>query len=280
MSPGKDADYILGAGADEQERLRAQGDAVGPITERLLQQAGIGRGMRVLDLGCGAGDVSILLARLVGPDGEVVGVDREAAMLDKARDRISGLGLTQVSFLESDFRRLGSQLEKFDAAVGRLVLMYQADPVEAVKAAASQVRPGGVVLFQEYDSTVPPTSLLPLPLHEQVRHWIWETLRRSGTDAQMGFQLYAVFVAAGLPAPEVRAEAIVQTPATRYPGVALVRVLLPRMVEYGIATQAEVDVDTLEQRLIAERTTANATYIGQLVFGAWARLPTRASATR
>lgn len=271
MSP--DADYILGTGAAEQERLRAQGDAVGPITERLLIQAGIRTGMRVLDVGCGAGDVAILLGRLVGQTGEVIGVDREASMLSKARDRASELGLAQLSFLEADFRQLSSEYGRFDAAVGRLVLMYQADPVEAVKAVASHVLPGGIIVFQEYDSTIPPTSLVRLALHEQVRHWTWETLRRSGTDAQIGFKLYSIFVEAGLSATEVRAEAIVQTPATRYPTVALVRVLLPRMVAYGIASEAEVDVDTLEQRLIAERVAANTAYIGQVVFGAWARRP-------
>lgn len=273
MSPDRDADYILGTGAAEQDRLRAQGDAIAPITERLLLQAGVGRGMRVLDLGCGAGDVSILLARMVGSAGVVIGVDRDAAMLSKARDRAEQLGLTQVSFAEADFRTMGSQHGTFDAAVGRLVLMYQADPVEAVKAASSHVRPGGIILFQEYDSTVPPTSLVALPLHVQVRHWIWETLRRSGTDAQIGFKLYSVFVEAGLPAPEIRAEAVVQTPTTRYPTVPLVRVLLPRMVAYGIASEVEVDVDTLEQRLIAERQNANTAYLGQMVFGAWARRP-------
>lgn len=271
MSRNRDAEYILGTGAAEHERLRAQGDAVGPMTERLLLQAGIATGMRVLDLGCGAGDVAILLARIVGPGGAVVGVDREAAQLSKARERAAELGLTQVSFVESDFRKLGSEHGLFDAAVGRLVLMYQADPVAAVKAAASHVRSGGIIVFQEYDSTVPPTSLVPLPLHLKARQWIWETLRRSGVDAQIGFKLHSIFVEAGLAAPQIRAEAIVQTPDTRYPAVPLVRALLPRMVEYGIANEAEVDVDTLEARMIAERTSANATYVGQLFFGAWAR---------
>lgn len=272
MGPEKDAEYILGSAAAEQERLRAQGDAVGPMTERLLLQAGVGKGMRVLDLGCGAGDVAILLARLVGPDGAVVGVDREAPMVERACERARELGLSQVSFVEGDFRRLGPGHGSFDAAVGRLVLMYQVDPVEAVRAVASRVRPGGVIVFQEYDSTVPPTSLVPLPLQEQMRGWIWETLRHSGAEVHMGFKLHTVLVEAGLEAPQVRAEAIVQTPDTSYPSVALVRILLPRMISYGVvADEAEVDVDTLEERLLAERRTANSTYVGMLVFGAWAR---------
>lgn len=268
-----DAKYVLGSSDEEQERLRAQGDAVGPMTERMLVQAGIGPGMKVLDVGCGSGDVSFLAARLVGAEGEVLGIDREPRMVEAARERARQSDLAGIGFVEGDFRELGTKHGLFDAAIGRLVLMYQADPVDAVRRLSRSVRPGGVIFFQEYDSTVPPASLAPLPLHERVRGWIWGTLERSGADVQMGFKLYSVFTAAGLSTIEVRAEAIVQTPATRYPAVPLVRVLLPRMIEYGIATEGEVDVETLERRLIEERERAGTSYVGQLVFGAWARRP-------
>jgi ubiquinone/menaquinone biosynthesis C-methylase UbiE len=178
----RDADYVLGVSAQEQERLRAQGDAVGPMTLRLITQAGVGQGQRVLDVGCGTGDVSLLAARLVGAGGEVVGIDREAQMVEAARKRANDLGLANVRFVQGDFRELGAAEGAFDAAVGRLVLMYQADAVEAVRRLTRTVRPGGLVLFQEYDSTLPPTSLVPMPLHVKVRSWIWRTLERSGAD--------------------------------------------------------------------------------------------------
>ena len=272
QEPG-DAEYVLGASEQEQERLRAQGDAVGPMTERLLVQAGIGPGMKVLDVGCGSGDVSLLASRLVGAEGRVVGIDREPRMVAAERDRSRTSDLSGVSFIEGDFRELGTEHGLFDAAIGRLVLMYQADPVDAVRRLAQSVRPGGVICFQEYDSTVAPASLVPLPLHELVRSWIWGTLERSGADAQIGFKLYSVLTEAGLSVPEVRAEAIVQTPSTRYPTVPLIRVLLPRMIEYEIATEADVDVETLERRLVEERQKAGTSYIGQVVFGAWAHRP-------
>jgi len=270
---GGDAEYVLGVSEQERQRLRAQGDAVGPMTERFLVQAGIGSGMRVLDVGCGTGDVSILAARLVGAEGEVLGIDREPRMVATARDRAAADEIPGLSFVEGDFREVGSKHGVFDAVVGRLVLMYQADPVDAVRRVAECVRPGGVIFFQEYDSTVPATSLAPLPLHERVRSWIWSTLERSGADIHLGFKLYSVLTKAGLSGPEVRAEAIVQTPSTRYPTVPLVRVLLPRMIEYGIATADDVDVETLEERLVEERRKVGTAYLGQVVFGAWARRP-------
>jgi ubiquinone/menaquinone biosynthesis C-methylase UbiE len=268
-----DADYVLGVSAAEQERLRAQGDAVGPMTLRLLTQAGIGPGMRVLDVGCGAGDVSLLAARLVGASGEVVGVDREPQMVEAACRRAHDLALANVRFVEGDFREVGAAEGVFDAAVGRLVLMYQADAADAVQRLTRAVRPGGFVLFQEYDSTLPPTSLVPMPLHVKVRSWIWRTLERSGADIHMGLKLFHALRAAGLTRIEMRAEAIVATPQTRYPTVPLVRVLLPKMVAYGIASEQEVDIETLEARLAAERDAADTVYVGGVVFGGWGFVP-------
>jgi hypothetical protein len=71
----------------------------------------------------------------------------------------------------------------------------------------------------------------------------------------------------------VRAEAIVQTPTAHHHTGAIVRAMLPRIVRQGVATEEEVDVDTLDRRLATEREQAGATYVGELVFGAWARKP-------
>ena len=266
-----DADYILGASDSEQERLQAQGDAIAPMTERIFRQAGVGPGMRVLDVGCGVGDVSLLVADLVGPEGAVVGVDREAASIETARKRAAERGLANVRFAEGDFRELGSDLGVFDAAVGRLVLMYQADPVAAVRALAERLHPGGTVVFQEYDSTIPTTNIAPLPLRERVGRWIWGALESAGADVQMGMHLWPVFTEAGLVEVEVRAEGIVQTPDTRYPSAHLVGTLLPKIVEYGLATEDEVGIDTLQDRLDDEIRSAGATSVQVMVFGAWGR---------
>jgi 2-polyprenyl-3-methyl-5-hydroxy-6-metoxy-1,4-benzoquinol methylase len=72
---GSGPDYALGRSAAETRRLIAQHQIYGPITRRFLTAAGVSAGMRVLDLGSGAGDVALLLADLVGPQGRVVGVD-------------------------------------------------------------------------------------------------------------------------------------------------------------------------------------------------------------
>jgi ubiquinone/menaquinone biosynthesis C-methylase UbiE len=92
--------YVLGHSPAEMRRLKNQGNMLRPITERLLRNAGIAAGMRVLDLGCGAGDVSMLAAELVGPEGSIVGIDRSQEVLNVAKERAREVGLRQISFVQ------------------------------------------------------------------------------------------------------------------------------------------------------------------------------------
>jgi ubiquinone/menaquinone biosynthesis C-methylase UbiE len=242
------------------------------MTERLLVDAGIAPGMRVIDVGCGRGDVSLLVARLVGEQGEVLGVDRDPRALVLARERVRELGLANVAFTEGDFGALGAEHGSFDAAVGRRVLMYQADPVLALRGLLRVLRPGALVVFQEADATMVPASRVPLPLNARANRWMWQTVEREGGNLHMGFDLAPALEQAGLVALHVRAEAIVQTPRSRHPVGMIIRAMLPRIVEHGVATEAEIDVDTLDQRLAEECEASNATYIGDMAFGAWARV--------
>lgn len=237
-----------------------------------MVDAGIGAGMRVLDVGCGRGDVSLLVARLVGEQGQVVGLDRDADALAMARERGREDGAAEVRFVEADLG-VPVELTGFDAVVGRRVLMYLPDPVATLRALARALRPGGRVVFQEHDTTMVPASRVALPLHERVHRWMWQTVEREGGNIHMGFDLAGVFERAGLVVEMVRAEAIVQTPKLHHGVASIVRAMLPRIERAGVATAEECDVDTLDERLIAERTQANATYIGDMVFCAWARKP-------
>jgi protein-L-isoaspartate O-methyltransferase len=88
--------YSLGNSDAEHERLIWQSSRLAPLTERLLREAGIGPGQRVLDLGSGVGDVAMLVARLVGPSGEVVGVERNTHSIARARARVAEASLTSA----------------------------------------------------------------------------------------------------------------------------------------------------------------------------------------
>ena len=89
--PGHTAGYVLGHSERELERLGAQARLVDPITRGFFRDAGIALGMRVLDVGSGAGDTAFLAASMVGEKGEIVGVDRSADALAAARSRARGV---------------------------------------------------------------------------------------------------------------------------------------------------------------------------------------------
>jgi protein-L-isoaspartate O-methyltransferase len=94
--------YLLGDTEAEHERLVRQASVLEPLTERVFLDAGIGPGSRVLEIGSGAGDVAMLAAKVVGSSGAVVGVEREATTIAKARARVAAAGLSNVSFVHGD----------------------------------------------------------------------------------------------------------------------------------------------------------------------------------
>lgn len=142
--------YVLGHSNREFERLSAQARIIDPITRTMLNQAGVAPGMRVLDVGSGAGDVAFLAAELVGAMGEIVGVDRAAPAVAAARRRAAERPLHNVSFRVGDPSELSFE-RPFDAVVGRYVLQFQPDPAAMLRNLAVHLRPGGVIVFHELD---------------------------------------------------------------------------------------------------------------------------------
>src|SRR6267143_1586508 len=114
-------DYPLGNTDAEHERLTRQAALLAPCTERFFREAGIGSGQRVLDIGSGVGDVAMLAARLVGPSGEVVGIERDPRSVARARERVADARLSHVTFIECDASQVQCA-QPFDAVVGRFIL--------------------------------------------------------------------------------------------------------------------------------------------------------------
>ena len=271
---GDNSRYALGHSDRELERLSAQARLVDPITRQLLLEAGIGLGMRVLDVGSGAGDVAFLLAELVGESGEVVGVDRARGALAVARARADEDSRRNVSFLEGDPTRMAFE-RGFDAVVGRYVLQFQPDPVAALRALARHLQPGGIVAFHELDWDGV-RSFPPSPTFDRCCGWIVETLRMLGAETRMGIKLHSTFVAAGLPAPSMRLGAVVGGGANSADCLELVtdlvETLLPDMERLGVATAADIGVDTLSERITHEVISSDSVIVGRSEIGAWSRV--------
>jgi ubiquinone/menaquinone biosynthesis C-methylase UbiE len=268
--------YLFGDSEEESQRLRKQARLFNPSTHRLLQDAGVGAGMHVLDVGSGLGGVALLVAELVGPGGAVVGIDTNPSSLDIARDRARAAGLGHVSFRVGDIARLEFE-EEFDAVVGRCILFFLRDPAAVLRRIAGRVRPGGLIAFQEPgNATLQPVAVPPSPLLDQLWEWIMQTYRHADLDLSMGLHLFRLFAEAGLSAPEMHLDAAVGG-GPQWAGydymASLIRTLLPRIVQFGIATPEEVGVDTLAERLRAEVVGQQGVVTTWSFITAWARKP-------
>jgi SAM-dependent methyltransferase len=113
-----------------------------PISEEALRCHPPAPGSRVLDIGCGLGDTTLRLAELVGPSGEVVGIDAGDRFVEHARAEAEKLGSANVEYLVGDVQVAGLG-EGFDYAFSRFGTMFFAGPVAALRNIRSSLAPGG-----------------------------------------------------------------------------------------------------------------------------------------
>jgi ubiquinone/menaquinone biosynthesis C-methylase UbiE len=272
-------EYALGRTAGEYDRLIEQAQVMRPLTERMLHSAGVRPGMHVLDVGCGVGDVSFLVSEIVGGQGSVVGVDVDRVALKVAEGRRAASGIGNVEFRAGSIACIEFDRE-FDAAVGRFVLMFIDDPAAILRRLRGALRPGGIVAFQEWVGDVHGVSSATQPLLSWMLGLLAETFVRSGAHLHMGLDLYTGMLEAGFePHPTPIAEIGLHTAdpvagARRW--ALFARSMLPKIVEYGLATEAEVGVETLERRLRDEcRSAGGLIPLTWLMVGQWANKPER-----
>ncbi len=271
--------YPFESSEDERRRLIAQAELFAPLTRRLLRKAGITAAMRVLDIGSGVGDVAFSAARLVGSRGSVIGVDRNAAHVAFADERAKEEDLTNVRFMVGDYREI-ELAPAVDAIVGRLVLMYATDPLEALQRVLRNLRTGGVIALQEsivdYDGHVliEPSDCLAAKAAE----WFRAGFKHAGVQPRMGLRLFGLMRAAGLsPSPDIDMHLPIQHgpdgPLFRTLA-AVVRAQLPAIVASGAATEQEIAIETLEQRLIEDSPAGGVVgYFNLGHVGVWAKKP-------
>jgi SAM-dependent methyltransferase len=270
---GPTSHYSLGSTDAEHERLIWQASRLAPLTERLFREAGIGPGQRVLDLGSGVGDVAMLVARLVGPSGEVMGVESDTRSIARARARVAEAGLRNVSFTESDASQIANH-RPFDAAVGRFILEFLPDPLAALRSVSRLVRPGGVLAFQE-PCYAPFLALSShLPLWSAGVSLIHETLVRSGAHTEIGLDLHRIFLEAGLPGPAMHMEMLLggDPDFTRWI-YNLLCSLRPQIQHQNLSLEPLGDFSTLPERLQAEVAASKTVVPFVALVGAWSRRP-------
>ena len=266
-------DYVFDE-TNEHRRLRSQSTVFDPITSRLFTEAGLAAGMRVLDLGSGAGNVAMLASQLVGPHGSVVGIERDPESISAARHWAEAAGRDNIEYVEGDVTTLGGVDGEFDAVVGRTILVHLADPKAVLRAAIGRLRAGGLLCMQEVDLThvwAQPET----PLWKQIRRWVVDTCSLVGVDYGYGRSLFSVLGSLGLSDVRLSIEASGGggERSVAFAWAEAVAGILPAMERLGIASADEVGIGDLEQRLDAELDAQHGFSVSPLVFGAWTHLP-------
>jgi len=266
--------YVLGSEPPELVRLDRQAAWLEEPSRLLLGHAGIGRGMRVLDLGTGLGHVARIAGDLVGPNGAVVGVDRSAPALGVARQRTEAAGASHVSFVEADVSGWRAP-EPFDAIVGRLVLFHLADPVLAIRQQLENLGQGGLFVALDFDIGAarahPPVEFL-----SEVVGWVDRAFAAAGAAPRIGCHLASILIGAGL--VDVRTLGIQRYLLPDDPtGPALlsgvVRSMADAIARHGIATPEQIGLDTLNDRIREALRRADAVMLPPTLVGAWGRRP-------
>lgn len=193
--------YVIRGGREGYERLKVLARVRWGDTSALLNRVGVLSGWRCLDLGCGGGDVTLEIARMVGENGRVVGIDIDATKLELARNEAAESGLRNVEFRVVDVTDWSEPLG-YDLVFCRFLLQHLSQPQDLIRRMWAAVKSGGALVVEDTDfeglHCDPPN-----PGFEFYARTYPGTLARFGGDANLGRKLYRLFLDAGIPNPSV-----------------------------------------------------------------------------
>lgn len=221
--------------------------------------------MRATDVGCGNGEVTLLLADSAGNEGQVDGIDISKDAIEAAENTAQKSGKENVKFQVSDISSF--ETGQYDAIFGRRVLMYQSDPVAIIRRLKRLLKPDGIMLFQESDENGALLNGPDLPLHNQAQDWIWKTVKHEGGHTHIGSELYGMMKSAGMHIVDYCSEAALQTAETGSDLAWVVSVMQERMRAAGL----HPETDQLEKRLQEEMDHADRAFVRDLAFGICAK---------
>jgi len=187
--------YALGVGEAGERRLRAIQSVMGSATRNLLENAGLQRGMRAADLGCGIGTVTRLIAEMVGPEGHAVGVDLSTDQLDIARKAAASAQLANCEFVEASAVETGLPDASCDVVYCRLLLIHLPDPLRGLAEMRRLLKPGGLLVCE--DTEVASTFTEPPSAIDRSGQLMTVLGDRNGTDWNLGRRLYQLVMASG-----------------------------------------------------------------------------------
>jgi ubiquinone/menaquinone biosynthesis C-methylase UbiE len=243
--------YAIRGGKEGKERLDLLARVMLPTTMELLDRAGLIRGMKCLDVGCGGGHVAISMARVVGPEGRVIGTDTDANILALARDDAEAAKITNVELQQQDACAFVWQ-EEFDVAYARFVLSHLSEPDICLAAMVQACVPGGTIVIEDTDfagSFCHPTCAA----YERYNELYQKLVQRRGGDPNIGPKLPAMLRRAGIQGIELN---VIQPAHIHSEGKLMAPLTMSRisdaLISEGLVSEGEV------QRILTELNHAAA----------------------
>ena len=262
--------YILRGGIAGRERLRVLARIHKSSTLDLLQRAGVRGGMACLDVGCGGGDVSVELARLVAPGGTVVAIDFDEVKIDIARVEAKAQHIENVEFRAADLNDCVLP-DGFDMAHARFVLSHLPDPQMVLAKIRAALKPGGIAVIADTNFR----GLFSQPESPAVHRYLeiyTETLKRRSGDADIGLRLPELLSRAGFEDVNI---SILQPVGTRGDAKLITPMTLENIgdavIAEGVASRAEVD--QLVADLYDFARDPETVLSGPRIIETWARRP-------
>jgi SAM-dependent methyltransferase len=210
-----------------------------PPTRRLLRRIGVRPGMTCLDVGCGIGAVTRQLARMVGPDGHAVGIDRDERCVELAR-AVAARHQLPAAFRVASVADLGDE-GLYDLVYSRFLLTHLPHPAEVLQRLVRAARPGGRVVVEDIEFAAH-ICYPACPAFDRYLAIYRELVQRKGGDADIGPRLVQLLLDAGLEGVAVE---VVQPTFREGAGKWMAAVTMEHIgeaaVEAGLALPGDVD---------------------------------------
>lgn len=243
--------YAIRGGKEGKERLDLLARVLRPTTLELLNRVGLSRGMNCLDVGCGGGHVSLLMAGIVGRQGRVIGTDTDREILALARKDAEAQNVANVEFHQVDACVCLRQ-EEFDLVYARFLLSHLSQPQNCLAAMAEACRQGGTIVIEDTDfsgSFCYPTCAA----YNRYKELYQELVHRRGGDPNIGPKLPAMFGRAGLEAVKLN---VIQPVHIHGEGKFMAPITMSRissaLIAEGLASENEVQQILSDLNKVAE----------------------------
>jgi SAM-dependent methyltransferase len=186
-----DRDYVLGTHDEEIERLGLQHNVWRPRAMAAWQRAGFTIGQTLIDVGCGPGYATLDLAELVGPEGQIIAVDRSRRFLDVLDLRRRTRRINNVSIVEADLDAVTFDEGEADGAWCRWVTAFVPRPNDLLRRVARGLKPGAAFVIHEYFDyatwrVMPRSGVFEQLVEATIANW-----RRSGGEPDIGLNIPA-----------------------------------------------------------------------------------------